>query len=543
MPPDLNSYGDAGLGVLEIIGHRASVEPFNVVATALFFLAIVHTFLSGRFKAWSHRLQEEHSRKVELGRAPDGSSSIGAGILHFLGEVEVIFGWRAVALGVAMVAARGWDTFVHYVTERNFTEPVFVVVVMALAASRPILVAADAVIARVARLFGNSVSVWWLTIMSLGPVLASFITEPTAMTISALLLSRRVFSLPVSSRFRYATLGLLFVNVSVGGTLTPFAAPPILVLAHTWHWDLAYTLGGRELHAVEAEHRLQQLRRKVQADFIPREEVADAVGVALGIADIEVRFLDTVRERAATMKERLRRAAQESSVHEGAVTDELIDQAVDERFEEVAAQELANSVPGLLPASTGVKVVDPAWDEREDPVAWWVTVVHGSFLVWTVATAQYPAMFVGGLLLFLGFASVTGQHQNRTDLKPPLLVGFFLAGLVVHGGLQGWWIAPLLAALTELPLMLGATVLTAFNDNAAITYLSSLVPDFSPRLQYAVVAGAVAGGGLTVIANAPNPAGVSILGRHFTHGVSALKLLLHALLPTAIMWLLFGVLR
>ena len=188
-------------------------------------------------------------------------------------------------------------------------------------------------------------------------------------------------------------------------------------------------------------------------------------------------------------------------------------------------------------------MVDPAWDEREDPVAWWVTVVHGSFLVWTVATAQYPAMFVGGLLLFLGFASVTGQYQNRTDLKPPLLVGFFLAGLVVHGGLQGWWIAPLLAALTELPLMLGATVLTAFNDNAAITCLSSLVPDFSPRLQYAVVAEAVAAGGLTVIANAPNPVGVQILGRHFTHGVSALKLLLHALLPTAIMWLLFGVLR
>ena len=395
-------------------------------------------------------------------------------------------------------------------------------------------------------------------------MLGSFITEPAAMTISALLLSRRVFSLPVSPRLRYASLGLLLVNVSVGGTLPPFAAPPILVVAHAWHWDLAYTLSAfgwkallgiaiantvyallhrRELHAVEAEHQLQQLRRRVQASFVPREEVAAAVAVALGIADLEVRFLDTVRERAATMKERLRRAVQESSTREGPLSDELIDQAVDERFEAVAAQELSKAVPGLLPVGSGAKVVDPGWDEREDPVPWWVTVVHGSFLVWTVATAHYPALFVGGLLLFLGFASVTGQFQNRTDLKPPLLVGFFLAGLVVHGGLQGWWIAPVLASLTELPLMLGATVLTAFNDNAAITYLSSLVPDFSPRLQYAVVAGAVAGGGLTVIANAPNPAGLSILARHFGHGVSAMKLLFHALLPTAVMWLLFVVLR
>ena len=63
--------------------------------------------------------------------------------------------------------------------------------------------------------------------------------------------------------------------------------------------------------------------------------------------------------------------------------------------------------------------------------------------------------------------------------------------------------------------MLAATTLTAFNDNAAITYLASLVPGFSDALKYVVMAGAVTGGGLTVIANSPNPAGQSILASRF----------------------------
>ena len=131
-------------------------------------------------------------------------------------------------------------------------------------------------------------------------------------------------------------------------------------------------------------------------------------------------------------------------------------------------------------------------------------------MVWTIVNAHYPALFISGLLFFIGFAQVTSPFQNRIDLKPALLVGFFLGGLVIHGGVQGWWIQPVLGNLSEVPLMLGATILTAFNDNAAITFLSTLVPDFTGSLKYAVVAGAVSGGGLTVIANAPNPAGQSI---------------------------------
>jgi predicted cation transporter len=151
-----------------------------------------------------------------------------------------------------------------------------------------------------------------------------------------------------------------------------------------------------------------------------------------------------------------------------------------------------------------------------------------------VVNSHNPKQLIFVMLFFLAFVEVTEDFQRNFTLRPAVLVGFFLAGLVVHGGLQQWWIAPVLGSLNELPLALGATVLTAFNDNAAVTYLCTLVPTMTEGMKYAAVAGAVTGGGLTVIANAPNPAGQSILAKHFEGGISAMGLLAGALLPTLI---------
>jgi hypothetical protein len=161
------------------------------------------------------------------------------------------------------------------------------------------------------------------------------------------------------------------------------------------------------------------------------------------------------------------------------------------------------------------------------------------FMAWTVFNAHYPALFIGGFLFFLGFARATAVYQSNVELKAPLLVGFFLGGLVIHGGLQAWWIGPVLASLSQQPLFFGAATLTAFNDNALITFLATLVPDLSDPLKVAVVEGAVAGGGLTVIANAPNPAGQAILGRFFGGVVSPIYLLAGALIPTLVAILAF----
>jgi hypothetical protein len=246
---------------------------------------------------------------------------------------------------------------------------------------------------------------------------------------------------------------------------------------------------------------------------------------------------DVIENRYSALKrtiEKKLRKKHENQLRARGISSELAKGAFDMRFEEIKRQNLRRTFPVLLPEDQRPDYLDPEWDSRDDPVPALVIAFHVMFMGWTILNAHDPAIFIPGLLFFLGFSQVTAPFQNSIDLKPPLLVGFFLGGLVIHGGVQGWWIAPVLGALSEIPLMLGAAGLTAFNDNAAITFLSTLVPNLTDSLKYAVVAGAVAGGGLTIIANAPNPAGQSILKNYFENGISPLMLLAGSMVPTLI---------
>ena len=463
LPPALASYPDASAaGIIELLLGRIRFEPFNAVATGIFALAIVHTFTAARFAHLAHRVQHAHDDAARAAGRPT-TPSFRAEMLHFLGEVEVVFGLWALVLLAAMTFYGGWPAATHYFGESVvYTEPMFVVVIMALAATRPIVTFAEAALRRVAQLGRGTPSAWWVTILTIGPLLGSFITEPAAMTISALLLARQFYDLAPSRRLKYATLGLLFVNVSIGGTLTHFAAPPVLMVARPWGWDMSFMLGHFGWRA------------------------ALAIAISTGLYYVWFR-----RELGAM--------ARRDQVPDAFEPDES----------------------GLVPFVEG-------------GVPWWVTAAHIAFMGWTVMTAHYPALFVGGFLIFLGFVKATSAPQTRMDLRPPLLVGFFLGGLVIHGGLQAWWIAPVLGRLAETPLFVAATILTAFNDNAMITYLASLVPELSESLKVAVVEGAVTGGGLTVIANAPNPAGQALLARFFENSITPLGLLLGALPPTLI---------
>jgi len=160
-----------------------------------------------------------------------------------------------------------------------------------------------------------------------------------------------------------------------------------------------------------------------------------------------------------------------------------------------------------------------------------------------VLFAHHPPVFLGLFLVFMGLATAYNQHHDRLILREGLLVAFFLAGLVFLGGLQAWWLQPLLTQMSPTTVYYGATALTAITDNAALTYLASLVEGLSPEFKYAVVAGAVTGGGLTLIANAPNPAGASILKRYFeSETISPGALFIAALGPTIVTILAFQLL-
>jgi hypothetical protein len=473
-PPPVASYHDQQIpSIFERLGERIQREPLNLVATIIFLAAIIHTFLTAQFRKIAHRYQRRYEAIEELLPATDGPPDSGkehdklifrAQFFYFMGEVEAVFGIWLVPLFIAIIAFHGWSTMVDYVGHVNVADAIFVVVIMAMASSLPILRFTESVIAKVSAIGKGTPASWWLTILTLGPLLGSFITGPAAMTICALLLRHRFYSLKPSRPLQYATLGLLFVNISVGGVLTQFASPPVVVVASVWNWNLVYMLTHFGWKAV------------------------------IGIILSNSLYFTVFR------KEFTRLAAN--------VPDEELEQ------------------------------------EGRRPIPWRITGIHILFLCWTVVNARYPVLVILGLLFFLAFVSATRLNQHAIALRPPLLVGFFLAALIIHGGCQQWWIAPVLGSLSKWPLMIAATILTAFNDNAAITYLASLVPGFSDAFKYVVMAGAVIGGGLTVIANSPNPAGQSILASRFGEaGISPLYLFLGALVPTLIDGAAFMLLR
>lgn len=455
-------------------------DAFLFAASIVFALAIVHAFVAPMFARASHRLETAHEEAVKAGRVPVNergqSSDFRASLLHLLGEVEAVFGiWTFVLFGLLIAwPGKGWEFACRYVESGDyaavqaglapvgpskFIEPLFVFVIMALASARPIMALAARFVGAVARLLGDTPVARWFVILTLPPLFGSLITEPAAMTIGALLLSTQFYALKPSERLKYATLALLFVNVSVGGALTNFAAPPVVMVAAKWGWS--------------------------SADVFRQFGEAAIASILLS----NVAYLLVFRKELMALRP-------SASTDEGS------------------------------PASIPV----------------WVTSVHLLLMVWTVAmlAGHHPILMVGGFLVFLAFTVATPQWQDQIRLRGPLLVGFFLAGLVVLGGTQGWWISPVLVRLDEKALMAVSVFLTAFNDNAAITYLAAQVPALSASgpiadaLRHSVLAGALAGGGLTVIANAPNPAGQSILSPWFPEGVSAWRLFLWALVPTAL---------
>jgi hypothetical protein len=411
----------------------------QIIAAVLFGVALVHTFSVKQFERLSSRYPAH------------------AGLFHLLGEVEVVFGFWAVVLVVVMGVLEGPGAALDYAESRQYTEPLFVFVVMVVAGSRPILQGVSFVVDWVAKRvpLATPVSRTWLCLAGV-PLFGSFITEPAAMTIAALMLAPQVFRRDVPERPKYIALGVLFVNVSIGGTLTSFAAPPVLMVAAAWSWDSAFMMNA----------------------FGWKAALAVIVNASIATWLIAPHLRQEVRPHATG---------------------------------------------GHVPLS--------------------VVAIHAFFLTTVVLLAHHPVAFLGIFLLFLGYAQGYERHQAPLVIREALLVAFFLAGLVVLGGMQEWWLQPIVSGMSPGALFFGAAALTAFTDNAALTYLGSLIDGISDAAKYALVAGAVAGGGMTVIANAPNPAGAALLKNGFADGtVGAGGLALGAAIPTAIALLCFAVL-
>ena len=414
----------------------------QLISAVIFGLALVHTFAAKTFDLLADR-NPRH-----------------AGLFHLLGEVEVVFGFWAFILIITMAFISGSAAAITYAESRHYTEPLFVFVVMVVAASRPVLDAVQRLLKGVARAvpLRTELALAWLG-LALVPLTGSLITEPAAMTLAALMLAPQIFRPGIPEWLKYGALGVLFVNVSIGGTLTSYAAPPVLMVATTWNWDSAFMASHFGWKAAIAV-------------------LINATGACL-----------------------------------------------------LLRKYLHSNTSDLKPKPGDVEL-------PEVPLA--ISLVHLAVLAGVVTLAHHPVLFLGLFLFFLGFVQAYERYQSPLILKEGLLVGFFLAGLVVLGGMQQWWLQPIVSSLEPLSLFFGALGLTAITDNAALTYLGSLIVGISAEAKYMLMAGAVAGGGLTVIANAPNPAGVALLRRGFnSESIGALGLLAGALPPTVVAALAF----
>ncbi len=373
-------------------------------------------------------------------------------LFYLLGEVELAFGfWGGLYLLFLFLAYDSIHVF-NDLKNQSFLEPVFIFIMMTLCSTRPLLVLASKWIHSASKFLPiKKPLAFYITTLTMGPCIGSLLTEPAAMTLTAFVLLRHFFIQNISPSLQYSSLSLLFVNVSLGGTLTSFAAPPVLMVAQKWGWNSQFMLshfGWKALIAILVSTLWITYRFRHEIIAIPWE------------------------------KETLK----------------------------------SDNSPPL-----------------------WLTLGHGCTLFLVLLFSHQISILLCIFGFFLILIHMTQSHQTKLKLKESFSVFLFLSSLIVLGSHQSWWLEPLLLELKNLPLYLGAILLTAITDNAALTYLASQVPFLDNSSRYLLVAGTLVGGGLTLIANAPNLTGYEILRSSFGEkGISPFQLFTAALTPTVI---------
>lgn len=415
------------------------VQNIYYISTLCFVCAILHTFLTSKIEIFSLRFEKDSAPKK---------------LFHYLAEVEVVFGLWSLIFFILLFLSSGLSSTLEHFETLNFDEAKFVTVIMLISSTKPIIQFSESMIMRISKAlpFKGKMS-FYLTALIVGPILGSFITEPAAMTVTSLILLDAFYKDSHHSlKFKYGTMALLFVNISVGGTLTHFAAPPVVMVASKWNWGMLYMF----------EH--------------------------FGYKSLLAVIISTI--------------------------------CYAYYFREELNQELK-------------------LDKINESIPLWIYIAHFIFLVFTVIFSHHGDLLIGLFVFYIGLFSITKKYQDQLKLESAILVGFFLAGLIYLGNFQAYWISKFFSMFSDHSLNIGATLLTAITDNALITYLGTLAP-LTESSKYYLLAGAVTGGGLTVIANAPNPVGFGILRDYFgKEGVRPLQLLLWAIIPTIISSLCF----
>lgn len=432
-----------------------SATSFQIASTCIFILAICHMFLTPTLYQLSLKFSVKQKLFPDLWKHYHFLSEVA----YLSSEVELVFGIWLIPLFLFSIYFNGWENALSYVNTRNYNYALYIAVVLVVIGSRPIITFAENILERIARLGKDSPGAWWWTILFVAPLLGSIIKEPAAMALAAILLSKKFYPYQPSKLFQYATLGLLFANISVGGTLTKFASRALFIVAYQREWDPGYMLVKFGWKA--------------------------AAGMLVATSLYYVLF----------------------------------------------RKEFATVFPKKLPTLEK--------GESDLPTPFWITFIHLLFFILVVISSEFSALLIAIFILFVGFWRATSFYQSALDLRAAILIAFFFAALLIHGELQSWWVLPLMSRISNFSAMSISFILSALMDNAIVSYITLEIPEFDDLKHYLVVTGAMSAGGLTLVANAPNLIGHSVLQPSFRHHLSFLGLFLGAIVPSLIFLFFF----
>lgn len=430
---------------------------FNYLSTAIFLISIINILFHQQLKLFSKKINFLNKKSSYL-------LLILEYIFYFFGEIELIFLlWGIPLFLMSIFFYNITDIYNVLLKNISYTEPIFIILIMSIVSTKPILNFVENIIFYISYKKNYSIALYWFAILTITPLLGSLITEPAAMTIAANLLQKNFFILNPTEKLTYATISLLFVNISVGGSLTNFAAPPILMIAKPWKWSLYYTF------------------------------INFGVKALLGILISNILYYIINIKEFGLLNNKIK------------------------KYYTINKYNQSSTIPYII------------------------TIINCLFLLFSIINMHYPTRMLLILILFWIYCKNTKKYNTTIDYKTPLLTSCFLFGLMIHGNLQQWWIKNILSFNSRIIIFLISMVLTTFNDNAAVTFLASKIPIFinNKKLQNAVVAGAINGGGLTIIANAPNTAGKKILESNLNKKhLSPIKLFIFSCIPTLILSIL-----
>lgn len=408
------------------------ISTIEGVGTAIFLVGLLHSVCGGLI---SHYLPAR---------------------LRFITHPEsAMVMWATVLLGVQWWGS-GSTGVIKYVSRLHLIEPIYVATILIVCSTPSLIRSIRWTIFSVAhRLPVNTPMTFFVLAIVLGSLSGSIITEPAAMTLMCTIIGDTFLTSTRSDPFKYAVLGLILVSVSIGGALTPFSAPPIVMVATAWGWTLPVILRNFALPVI-----VSIVASTVIITMIFRRELTTPVAIV--------------------------------------------------------------SRP-----------------RRPD---WIVSTIAMTLLVATLIVRHSLPSLLAILLIATGVIMVTSRRVAIAAVESGVWVGLFLVGVIILGGLQTWWVAPIIRSLPPSQLFMASIVVSAVADNAALAYLGTLVPDICRIKQLAIVGGAVCGGGLTVIANAPNPIAFRLLAPAFgSNGINPVKLALAAVGPTLLVAALFWI--